>query len=205
MDGKWDLAAEVEKAKSEAQVKTLSEPALADAKRKLAEGDFEGCLEIYRKLLTMNAGLFGMRAFGLYGPLRDRESKRAANDWAKELVEKRLAGPDEILAWPLATLAEAIVYRPDPASTPRSDNDDQDFALAIQAAWRANEIARGKDPWRLQTLAKVVHASGDQQRGAELMDRSVQAARDADWGVDEVVKIESMRDRFRAALRKPGE
>ena len=36
-----------EKEKSEAQVKQLSEPLLADGKRKLAEGDFDGCLEIY--------------------------------------------------------------------------------------------------------------------------------------------------------------
>ena len=147
----------------------------------------------------MNAGLFGMRAAGLYNTLRDRASKAAANEWAGELVDKRLGGVDERLAWPLATLAESILYQPDPASSPRPDLDEADHALALRAASRANDITHGKDPWRLQTLAKVAFSSGDRKRAAALMGRSVQAAREADWGVDELVKLEAMRDKFQAA------
>ena len=83
--------------------------------------------------------------------------------------------------------------------SPRPDLDAQDFALALRAASRANEITHGKDPWRLQTLAKVTFSSGDKKRGAELMAQSVQAAKAAEWGVDELVKLEATRDKLQAA------
>jgi thiol-disulfide isomerase/thioredoxin len=201
VERKWDVNGAAAKVKAEARLKVDSEPLIEDARRKLAAGDFQGCLAIYRKLLASNPVLFGMRAIALFNPLRDRASKQVATDWARELIEKHLAASDELLAWPLATLAEAIVYRPDPSSTPRSDVDAGDFALALKAAARANEVTRDKDPWRIQTLASVTFASGDRQRGLELIERSVRAAKDADWGVDELVKIEAMRDRLRAAAR----
>src|SRR5690348_8558948 len=132
--------------------------------------------------------MFGMRAVGLYAPLRERASKKAANAWARELVADLLKGSDVRLAWPLATLAEDIVYRGDPASSLRPDLDEGDFALALEAASRANEVSMGRDPWRLQTLAKITFSSGDKRRGAELMEESVAAAKAADWGVDELRK-----------------
>jgi len=199
VEGKWDLADAVAKDKSVAQVKQLAEPLLADAKRRLGEGDVAGALDVYRRVLGMNAGSFGMRAAGLYPTIRDRVSKQAANAWALELMGKWFGGVDERLAWPLATLAESIVYLPDPASSLRPDLDDSDFVLALRAASRANEVAHGKDPWRLQTLSKVTYASGDKKRAAELMTRSVEAAKAAEWGADELVKLEAMRDKMQAA------
>jgi thiol-disulfide isomerase/thioredoxin len=197
---RWDLASAVKKERAEAEIKAQSEPMLDDAKRKLQMADYEGGLAIFRKLLVMHPGLFGMRAAGLYNGLRQRASKEVANAWAKELVDKFLAGPDELLAWPLATLAESIVYRPNTTDTVRADADKPDFDLALRAANHALDVTNGKDPWRIQTLAMVTFSSGNRQRGLELMERSVEAAHQADWGAEEVVKIESMRDTYRKTV-----
>src|SRR6185436_14061103 len=116
-----------------------------------------------------------------------------------ELVDELLTGSDLRLAWPLATLAQSIVYVPDTLMRVRPDTTDADYTLALRAATRSSEITGGKDPWRVQTLAMIRFSKGDKSDGATLMDRSVQLAESAHWGEEELRKLRAMRDQFRRA------
>ncbi|MDX2149828.1 MAG: redoxin family protein [Bryobacteraceae bacterium] len=169
---------------------------IADADARETARDFDGAAEAYRKLLAEDAGLFALPAGSIYSGMRKAVGKAKANAWAVELLEKRLTGDDARYAWPLAQLAQSIALRPGAGEVAHEDNTAEDFDLAERCARRSIALMKGRDPWRLESLAMVLWARGKRDEARKAMDEAVRVGREEGWGEDEMRKMEGRRGRY---------
>jgi len=168
--GTWDLAAyQKQKAEESAAAEASTElnqklNAALGAKTK----DFAAALAAIDEALVKTPKLEERFGYTKFRILLDSKAYDAGYAYGAKLVSGLLKDD----AQQLNGIAWAIV---DPANKML---EKRDLKLALSAALRANEVARGKDAGILDTLAKVYFDSGDAAKAIEFQTKAIELMKD---------------------------
>ncbi|MBK8180599.1 MAG: hypothetical protein IPK67_17220 [Planctomycetes bacterium] len=167
VSGKWNLEAEVAKAKAEAELQAKLEPILAKASGLSQEGKWAEVLPVLEEAIALGESAEKQVApWKFYALLQTK-----AYDAAYAYVEKISKGvfKDEPAA--LNQLAWMLV---DPDAPTKIEKPN--YELALRLATRAAELSKGKadEASVLDTLAAVHFAKGDLAKAVEVQTRAVE-------------------------------
>ncbi len=176
--GGWDVA----KAKKDAEEAKKGEDLYVAIRSAFENADWKATLthadELIAAVPTMEVYVGPMRYTALLG----LEKLEDASAYGR----KFLAGAGKDNAQALNALAWMVV-------DPEAKRAKPDLELALAAATRANELAEGKDPGVLDTLARVHFAKGDVKKAIELQEKAVELAKGTGWEQELARRLEEYR------------
>ena len=176
--GKWDAVAAVAKAKKEQAEQAQMTALQTEMEQASQSGDPKKLQAVLDKAIAKNPHLEeGPIGFVKFSLLRQTADAPIALAYGKRLVESRYKNDADALN----NLGWAIV---DPAAKIKPDAPY--IALALQAAKRADLLAKGKNGGVADTLAVALHLSGDDMGAILAETRAIQLAGPNGAGVAEL-------------------
>jgi len=188
VEGKWDLKAAAEEQRQEAATRKK----LTELRGKLRTAQGEGpkaVLEVLDEAFKEEPALEKMLAlqkFAILGEVGDCEKTLA---YGKKLVNEQYKDNTQGLNF----VAWTIV---DPKGKVKADASLK--SLALEAAKKADELAKGKDAGVADTLAAAYFANGDTTKAVETQERAVKLAE----GTRLAEEIKERLEQYRKAAEK---
>jgi thiol-disulfide isomerase/thioredoxin len=164
--GKWDLKAEAAKAKEEAERRQKLQQIANKLRSAQRSGDMKEVLAVVDDVVKddpkMETALGGLKLHALCA-LGDAQK---AADYGRKLIGETYKDN----AQQLNEIAWGIV---DPDKAQDKKPDAKLLRVALDAATKANDLEKGKDPGILDTLAAAHFANGDVDKAIELQEKAV--------------------------------
>jgi thiol-disulfide isomerase/thioredoxin len=169
--GKWDLTAAATKFKEKMAAQRKMQAIIAKVREAQRARDPKAIVAAIEGAIQEDATLEARLAPMKFSALCESGAIDAAVDYGRKLigdVYKNDAGALNELSWGVVDPDKVQTKKPDPKL----------LRVALDAAEKANDLARGKDPNVVDTLAQAHFVSGNLAKAVELQEQAVKMAPD---------------------------